>query len=211
MDIVRKIIRAYLYNPMPEKVQRQFRSWCLREEGSHEKTEALREEWERLDPAAVLPTDEEAYRGKLARLHGEMRPPLRLRTIPLSRRAAAVAAAVVVLAMSVEFFVVRHLTADSTTVLVTAENSAHGPVFGFGNCERIVPAQRQTGQQLHCRCESDQQQHRRYDGFDERGRAQPSARGPFYSTHTASFLRTASAPPYHSGCAVAGFSSSVRS
>ena len=50
-----------------------------------------------------------------------MRPPLRLRTIPLSRRAAAVAAAVVVLAMSVEFFVVRHLTADSTTVLVTAE------------------------------------------------------------------------------------------
>ena len=42
MDIVRKIIRAYLYNPMPEKVQRQFRSWCLREEGSHEKTEALR-------------------------------------------------------------------------------------------------------------------------------------------------------------------------
>ena len=48
MDIVRKIIRAYLYNPMPEKVQRQFRSWCLREEGSHEKTEALREEWERL-------------------------------------------------------------------------------------------------------------------------------------------------------------------
>ena len=110
MDIVRKIIRAYLYNPMPEKVQRQFRSWCLREEGSHEKTEALREEWERLDPAAVLPTDEEAYRRKLARLHGEMRPPLRLRTIPLSRRAAAVAAAVVVLAMSVEFFVVRHLT-----------------------------------------------------------------------------------------------------
>ena len=123
MDIVRKIIRAYLYNPMPEKVQRQFRSWCLREEGSHEKTEALREEWERLDPATVLPTDEEAYRSKLARLHGEMRPPLRLRTIPLSRRAAAVAAAVVVLAMSVEFFVVRHLTADSTTVLVTAENS----------------------------------------------------------------------------------------
>ena len=53
MDIVRKIIRAYLYNPMPEKVQRQFRSWCLREEGSHEKTEALREEWERLDPAAA--------------------------------------------------------------------------------------------------------------------------------------------------------------
>ena len=50
MDIVRKIIRAYLYNPMPEKVQRQFRSWCLREEGSHEKTEALREEWERLYP-----------------------------------------------------------------------------------------------------------------------------------------------------------------
>lgn len=85
MDIVRKIIRAYLYNPMPEKVQRQFRSWCLREEGSHEKTEALREEWERLDPAAVLPTDEEAYRGKLARLHGEMRPPLRLRHDPGSR------------------------------------------------------------------------------------------------------------------------------
>ena len=56
MDIVRKIIRAYLYNPMPEKVQRQFRSWCLREQGSHEKTEALREEWERLDPATVLPT-----------------------------------------------------------------------------------------------------------------------------------------------------------
>ena len=81
MDIVRKIIRAYLYNPMPEKVQRQFRSWCLREEGSHEKTEALREEWERLDPAAVLPTDEEAYRGKLARSRSRVAP---LRSPPRS-------------------------------------------------------------------------------------------------------------------------------
>ena len=56
MDIVRKIIRAYLYNPMPEKVQRQFRSWCLREEGSHEKTEALREEWERLAASSPVCT-----------------------------------------------------------------------------------------------------------------------------------------------------------
>ena len=41
----------------------------------------------------------------------------------ITRRTAAAAAAIVLLAMSVEFFVVRHLTADSTTVLVTAENS----------------------------------------------------------------------------------------
>jgi len=75
MDIVRKIIRAYLYNPMPEKVQRQFRSWCLREEGSHEKTEALREEWERLDPAAAerAPSQQK----QAARI------PIRMRIVPL--------------------------------------------------------------------------------------------------------------------------------
>ena len=53
MDIVKKNhTRLSVQNPMPEKVQRQFRSWCLRRRRvPHEKTEALREEWERLDPA----------------------------------------------------------------------------------------------------------------------------------------------------------------
>jgi len=41
----------------------------------------------------------------------------------ITRRTAAAAAAIVLLAMSVEFFVVKRLSADTTTWLVTAENS----------------------------------------------------------------------------------------
>ena len=123
--MIKKIIHTFLHNPMPEQVQQQFRTWCLNKERAGEKTDALWKEWERLDPASVLPADEKAYRRKLDRLHREMTPPAApkrgLFSIP--RRTAAAAAAIVLLAMSVEFFVVRHLTADSTTVLVTAENS----------------------------------------------------------------------------------------
>ena len=122
MDIVKKIIHTFLHNPMPDQVQQQFQAWSLKEENSDEKDEALWEEWKQLDPASVFPVDAESYRRKLDRLHREMKPAPKARMISLSRRAAAVAAAVVVLAMSVEFFVVKHLTVD-TTWLVTAENS----------------------------------------------------------------------------------------
>ena len=122
MNIVKKIIHAFLHNPMPEQVQRQFQAWSLKKESSDETDEALWEEWERLDPASVFPVEEKDYRRKLARLHREMSPAPKARMISLSRRAAAVAAAAVVLAMSVEFFVVKHLSVD-TTWLVTAETS----------------------------------------------------------------------------------------
>lgn len=123
MNLIRKIIHTYLFHPMPERVQEQFRAWALDREHAREKEEALREEWDRLDPAEVFTVDERSYRRKLERLHREMRVTPKARLITLSRRAAAVAAVVVVMLMGVEFFVVKHLAADSTTWLVTAENS----------------------------------------------------------------------------------------
>ena len=123
MNLIRTIIHTYLFHPMPERVQEQFRAWALDREHAREKEEALREEWDRLNPAEVFTVDERSYRRKLERLHREMRVTPKARLITLSRRAAAVAAVVVVMLMGVEFFVVKHLAADSTTWLVTAENS----------------------------------------------------------------------------------------
>lgn len=123
--MIKKIIHTFLHNPMPEQVQQQFRTWCLNKERAGEKTDALWKEWERLDPASVLPADEKAYRRKLDRLHREMTPPAAPKRglFSITRRTAAAAAAIVLLAMSVEFFVVKRLSADTTTWLVTAENS----------------------------------------------------------------------------------------
>ena len=56
--MIKKIIHTFLHNPMPEQVQQQFRTWCLNKERAGEKTDALWKEWERLDPASVLPADE---------------------------------------------------------------------------------------------------------------------------------------------------------
>lgn len=123
MNLIRKIIHTYLFNPMPERVQELFRSWALDREHAQLKEEALHEEWERLDPASVFPIDERSYRRKLERLHRDMHLAPKARLITLSRRAAAVAAAVVAVVMAVEFVVVKHLAADTTTWLVTAENS----------------------------------------------------------------------------------------
>ena len=122
--MIKKIIHTFLHNPMPEQVQQQFRTWCLNKERAGEKTDALWKEWERLDPASVLPADEKAYRRKLDRLHREMTPPAAPKRglFSITRRTAAAAAAIVLLAMSVEFFVVKRLSADTTTWLVTAEN-----------------------------------------------------------------------------------------
>ena len=55
--MIKKIIHTFLHNPMPEQVQQQFRTWCLNKERAGEKTDALWKEWERLDPASVLPAD----------------------------------------------------------------------------------------------------------------------------------------------------------
>ena len=123
MNLVRKIIHTFLNNPMPERVQRQFRSWLLDREQAAAKNDALWQEWQQLDPASVFPVDEKEYRRKLDLLHREMRVAPKGRLLTLSRKAAAVAAAVVVVAMAVEYFVVKHLAADTTTWLVTAENS----------------------------------------------------------------------------------------
>ena len=123
MNLVRKIIHTFLNNPMPERVQRQFRSWLLDREQAAAKNDALWQEWQQLDPASVFPVDEKEYRRKLDLLHREMRVAPKGRLLTLSRKAAAVAAAVILLAMTVEYFVVKHLAADTTTWLVTAENS----------------------------------------------------------------------------------------
>ena len=48
--MIEKIIHTFLHNPMPEQAQQQFRAWCLNREHAGEKTDALWEEWERLDP-----------------------------------------------------------------------------------------------------------------------------------------------------------------
>ena len=100
--MIKKIIHTFLHNPMPEQVQQQFRTWCLNKERAGEKTDALWKEWERLDPASVLPADEKAYRRKLDRLHREMTPPA---------------------APKRGLFSITRLSADTTTWLVTAENS----------------------------------------------------------------------------------------
>ena len=81
--MIKKIIHTFLHNPMPEQVQQQFRTWCLNKERAGEKTDALWKEWERLDPASVLPADEKAYRRKLDRLHREMTPPAAPKRPPL--------------------------------------------------------------------------------------------------------------------------------
>ena len=123
--MIEKIIHTFLHNPMPEQAQQQFRAWCLNREHAGEKTDALWEEWERLDPASVFPVDLRSYRRKLARLHREMTPPAAPKRglFSITRRTAAAAAAVVLLAMCVEFFVVKRLSPDTATWLVTAENS----------------------------------------------------------------------------------------
>lgn len=123
MNLIRKIIHTYLFHPMPESVREQFRSWLLDPEHAEEKNDILHEEWQQLDPASVFPIDERDYRRKLDRLHREMHVKPRARLITLSRRAVAAAAVVVVALLAVEFVVVRRLAADSTTWLVTAENS----------------------------------------------------------------------------------------
>lgn len=123
MNLIRKIIHTYLFHPMPESVREQFRSWLLDPEHAEEKNDILREEWQQLDPASVFPIDERDYRRKLDRLHREMHVKPRARLIALSRRAVAAAAVVVVALLAVEFVVVKRLAADSTTWLVTAENS----------------------------------------------------------------------------------------
>lgn len=123
MKLIQKIIHTYLFSPMPERVQEQFRSWLLDRELAEEKESALHDEWERLDPSRVFPIDARSYRRKLDRLHRDMHVTPKGRLITLSRRAAAVAAAVVVMLMAVEFVVVKRFAADATTWLVTAENS----------------------------------------------------------------------------------------
>ena len=124
--MIKKIIHTFLHNPMPEQVQQQFRTWCRNKERAGEKTDALWKEWERLDPASVLPADEKAYRRKLDRLHREMTPPAAPKRglFSITRRTAAAAAAIVLLAMSVEFFVVKRLSADTTSRAVRLEGEA---------------------------------------------------------------------------------------
>ena len=52
---------------MPERVQRQFRSWLLDREQAAAKNDALWQEWQQLDPASVFPVDEKESRREASR------------------------------------------------------------------------------------------------------------------------------------------------
>lgn len=123
MNPLKNIIHTFLHHPMPEALQRQFQVWCLSREHTQEKEELLWKEWQELDPASVMPVDAAQYRRKLARLHREITPRYGRQLFQISRRSVAAAAAIVLLLLTGEFFAVKHLSADTTTCLVTAENS----------------------------------------------------------------------------------------
>lgn len=81
-------------------------------------------------------------------------------------------------------------------------------VFRLCDCQCIVFAQGKLRQQFQRRGEDDEQNNSCDDCLHERCGPQPFR---CYSTHTTSFLRRVSYPASHSGCAVAVFSSNVRS
>lgn len=123
MNTLKNIIHTFLHNPMPEALQRQFQAWCLRKEDAEEKDELLWQEWQKLDPASMIPADEAGYRRKLAHLRLKIAAERSKKFFQLSGRSVAAAAAAVLLLVTGEFFAVRHLSKSATTCLVTAENS----------------------------------------------------------------------------------------
>ncbi len=126
MSHVKKIIHTFLHNPMPPAVQSQFRLWCLGKEDAKQKEDALRWEWEHLDPASVLPADEATYRAKFNRLRAEIAPEKPARrgiVVRLASWRVAAAVAVAALVLAAEFVAVKHFSTDDTVCLVTAENS----------------------------------------------------------------------------------------
>lgn len=126
MDISRKIIHLFLHHPMPEKIRERFRRWCLDPADAEHKEQLLEEEWNQLDPAAVLDPDRQDYARKLRRLHTEMgvgEPRKGLR-IPLRWLRPAAAAILVLGIVTANLFIVRdQIARHSTTTFVTADNS----------------------------------------------------------------------------------------
>ena len=116
-NYIKEIIETFLGNEMPQEVQQAFGDWLRDPEARTEKEQTLETYWERLAAAERPGRDR-----KLARLHEAIRREESFRRRSLWRKVAA-AAAVVLLAVGVNYFAAQgHLRSRVQTNIVT---SAH--------------------------------------------------------------------------------------
>ena len=97
-NYIKEIIETFLGNEMPQEVQQAFGDWLRDPEARTEKEQTLETYWERLEAAERPGRDR-----KLARLHEAIRREESFRRRSLWRKVAA-AAAVVLLAVGVNYF-----------------------------------------------------------------------------------------------------------
>lgn len=116
-NYIKEIIETFLGNEMPQEVQQAFGDWLRDPEARTEKEQTLETYWERLEAAERPGRDR-----KLARLHEAIRCEESFRRRSLWRKVAA-AAAVVLLAVGVNYFAAQgYLRSRVQTNIVT---SAH--------------------------------------------------------------------------------------
>ena len=116
-NYIKEIIETFLGNEMPQEVQQAFGDWLRDPEARTEKEQTLETYWERLEAAERPGRDR-----KLARLHEAIRREESFRRRSLWRKVAA-AAAVVLLAVGVNYFAAQgYLRSRVQTNIVT---SAH--------------------------------------------------------------------------------------
>ena len=116
-NYIKEIIETFLGNEMPQEVQQAFGDWLRDPEARTEKEQTLETYWERREAAARPGRDR-----KLARLHEAIRREESFRRRSLWRKVAA-AAAVVLLAVGVNYFAAQgYLRSRVQTNIVT---SAH--------------------------------------------------------------------------------------
>ncbi|BFK96569.1 FecR family protein [Alistipes onderdonkii] len=116
-NYIKEIIETFLGNEMPQEVQQAFGDWLRDPEARTEKEQTLETYWERLEAAERPDRDR-----KLARLHEAIRREESFRRRSLWRKVAA-AAAVVLLAVGVNYFAAQgYLRSRVQTNIVT---SAH--------------------------------------------------------------------------------------
>lgn len=113
--MIKKIIRKYFSNMLPESIVRQFAAWYLDGNDTEEKEEALLAEWNAIDPAEDSPLSEHESRKNLKDLERRLNFKGRNNTIKwLSIAAAAV------LLMTGEFFIVHRLSERETVHYVAS-------------------------------------------------------------------------------------------
>ena len=116
-NYIKEIIETFLGNEMPQEVQQAFGDWLRDPEARTEKEQTLETYWERFEAAERPGRDR-----KLARLHEAIRREESFRRRSLWRKVAA-AAAVVLLAVGVNYFAAQgYLRSRVQTNIVT---SAH--------------------------------------------------------------------------------------